>query len=94
MKVPANELIWILFDHTVFGGGKDSLVATRNRLLNKNFLEDPVSISYQDFANSIILEQGFGVRMGEIYMNFAGGNLDACRRFLRQLQKRINSIEN
>ena len=90
LRVPQDEFVWILFDYTLFSGATNCLLATRHGIFHRqNSWSNPVAIDYENLANAAIADAIFGVRIGDVDLGFGGGNITACRDFLRSLQSRL-----
>ena len=90
LRVPQDEFVWILFDYTLFSGATNCLLATRHGIFHRqNSWSNPVAIGYENLASAAIADAIFGVKIGNVDLGFGGGNITACRDFLRSLQSRL-----
>ena len=90
LRVPQDEFVWILFDYTLFSGATNCLLATRHGIFHRqNSWSDPVAIGYENLESAAIADSIFGVKIGKVDLGFGGGNITACRDFLRILQSRL-----
>jgi hypothetical protein len=90
LGVPQDEFVWILFDYTLFSGATNCLLATRHGIFHRqNSWSNPVAIGYENLASAAIADATFGVKIGNVDLGFGGGNITACRDFLRSLQSRL-----
>jgi TIR domain len=90
LRVPQDEFVWILFDYTLFSGATNCLLATRHGIFHRqNSWSDPVVIGYENLESAAIADAIFGVKIGNVDLGFGGGNITACRDFLRILQSRL-----
>jgi hypothetical protein len=93
LGVPQDEFVWILFDYTLFSGATNCLLATRHGIFHRqNSWSNPVVIGYENLASAAIADATFGAKIGNVDLGFGGGNITACRDFLRNLQFRLNSV--
>jgi hypothetical protein len=90
LRVPQDEFVWILFDYTLFSGATNCLLATRHGIFHRqNSWSNPVAIGYENLMSAAIADATFGVKIGNVDLGFGGGNITACRDFLRSLQSRL-----
>jgi TIR domain len=90
LRVSQDEFVWILFDYTLFSGATNCLLATRHGIFHRqNSWSNPVAIGYENLASAAMADAIFGVKIGNVDLGFGGGNITACRDFLRSLQSRL-----
>ena len=92
--VPVGEVVYILFDYTVFGSAKDCMVAGQRGIFFSHRFANPrmYTISYERLKDTTIPDDDNGVKIGEVAVCFRGGNMNASRDFLRKLQDRLRTV--
>lgn len=61
--LPEGERVLLLYDDTLFGGGREGVLLTPQRICWKNFLEHPRSLAFEDLAPEEI-----GLRDGTLHL--------------------------
>jgi len=89
-----GEVVYILFDYTVFGSAKDCMVAGQRGIFFCHRFANPrmYTISYERLKDTTIPDDDNGVKIGEVAVCFRGGNMNASRDFLRKLQDRLRTV--